>query len=96
MSKSKVVIPKTKEKIKTQISVLESLLAHAGKQSERGIHEESLALLREALVALESIGRKKAVSTDKIKELREQGLTQEAIAHELGVSLSTVRRGLSK
>lgn len=40
------------------------------------------------------VGKPKTAPTEKIIELRESGMTQEAIAQELGISLSTVRREL--
>lgn len=40
------------------------------------------------------VGKPKTAPTEKIIELRENGMTQEGIAQELGISLSTVRREL--
>ena len=63
-------------------------------EADRDVHQKSLELLRISLVALNAIGKPKTVPTDKIIELRKAGNTQENIAHQLGISLSTVRREL--
>ena len=42
------------------------------------------------------VGKPKTAPTEKIIELRREGMTQEKIAQELNISLSTVRRELKK
>ncbi|SFM31062.1 helix-turn-helix domain-containing protein [Pelosinus propionicus] len=90
----KVIIPETKEKIQRQIEVLEYILTQDTIKKDTAIHQASLEALKEGLVALDSVGRKKTAPTEKIRKLREEGKTQEAIARELNISLSTVRREL--
>ena len=95
----KTLIPDSIEKIKKQINALEYLLKQDTREKDKEIHTQALNALKEGLKALEKVenapypsGRKKTAPVDKIKELREQGKTQEGIARELNISLSTVRR----
>lgn len=95
----KVVIPETKEKIEKQIEALKHVLKSDTKSKDREIHQASLKALEEALEALNvpsNAGRPKTIDPLKVLELRQQGKTQEQIARELNVSLSSVRRYLSE
>jgi len=90
----KIMQPNTKEDLQKHIAKLEHILTQGISESDRDVHQKSLELLRISLVALNAIGKPKTVPTNKIIELREAGNTQEKIAHQLGISLSTVRREL--
>ncbi len=90
----KSLLFETKEKIQRHITVLECVLTQDSSEKDKVIHQQSLATLRESLVALNSVGKPKTAPTKKIIELRQTGMTQEKIAQTLGVSLSTVRREL--
>lgn len=97
----KTVIPESKAKIQKQIEALEFILTKDTNEKDKDIHKQALEALKEGLKALEEVenepssaGRKKKEATSKVLELREQGLTQEQIAQELKISLSTVRREL--
>lgn len=98
----RVVIPESKAKIQRQIEALEHIIEFLDvSEKDKEIHTKALEALKEALRALEAVenepspaGRKKKDETTKVHELRENGLTQEQIARELNISLSTVRREL--
>lgn len=97
----KVLIPDSIEKINKQITALEYAIKQDTRKKDIEIHTQALNALKEGLKALEEVqntpsaaGRKKTAPVDKIRELRERGKTQEAIARELNISLSTVRRNL--
>lgn len=97
----KVLIPDSIEKINKQIAALEYAIKNDTRKKDIEIHTQALNVLKEGLKALEEVqntpsaaGRPKTAPVDKINELREQGKTQEAIARELNISLSTVRRNL--
>lgn len=60
----------------------------------REIYERADELLSAKRKQKKSAGRPKTVPTEKIIKLRKKGMTQETIAQEIGVSLSTVRREL--
>jgi DNA-binding NarL/FixJ family response regulator len=95
----KTVIPESKAKIEKQIKVLENIIEKDIREKDREIHTQALNALKEGLKALEKVenapspaGRKKSVDSEEIKRLRAEGKTQEQIARELNISLSTVRR----
>ena len=90
----KIMQPNTKEDLQKHIAKLENLLTQEISEADRDVHQKSLEFLRISLVALNAIGKPKTVPTNKIIELRKAGNTQEKIAHQLGISLSTVRREL--
>lgn len=90
----KSLLSETKEKIQRHIIALEYVLTQDSNTKDKIIHQQSLETLRESLVALNSVGKPKTAPTEKIIELRANGMTQEKIAQTLGVSLSTVRREL--
>lgn len=90
----KIMRPNTKEDLQKHIAKLENILKQEISESDKDVHQKSLELLRISLVALNSIGKPKTAPTNKILELRKAGNTQEKIAHQLGISLSTVRREL--
>lgn len=104
MSK-KTLISAAKAGIEKQIDIFEYILkTDVGSNMEKTImqmHMQALESLKKALAALESVetepspaGRKKTAPTKEIFELRKQGISQEHIARELNISLSTVRREL--
>jgi DNA-binding NarL/FixJ family response regulator len=95
----KSVIPESKAKIEKQIKALEYILKQDTNEKDREIHAQALNALREAIKALEEVenapspaGRKKSVDAELIKKLRGEGKTQEQIARDLNISVSTVRR----
>ena len=90
----KIMRPNTKEDLQKHIAKLEYILTQNISEADKDVHQKSLELLRISLVALNSIGKPKTAPTNTIIELRKDGYTQEKIAHELGISLSTVRREL--
>lgn len=95
----KTIIKESISKIKKQIHVLETILKQEHKSGIQLHTQASLDALKEGLRALEKVenapspaGRKKTVDSDLIKKLREEGKTQEQVARELNISISTVRR----
>lgn len=54
--------------------------------------ERTQAGLQRAKAAGTKLGRPKAASSDAVQALRNDGLSQSAVAQQLGVSLSTVKR----
>ena len=93
----KTIIKESISKMKKQIHVLETILKQEHKSGIE-VHQ-ALNSLKEGLKALEKVenapspaGRKKTVDVELIKKLREEGKTQEQVARELNISISTVRR----
>ena len=92
----KTIIKESILKIKKQIHGLETILKQEHKS---GIEvNQAINALKEGLKALENVenvpspaGRKKTVDAELIKKLREEK-TQEQVARELNISISTVRR----
>ena len=83
-----------KERIQQQIQRLEVALEREVSVIERSLYETSIDALRDALGAMG--GRAKKIPVDRILELWAGGMAQEAIARELKVSLSSVRREIVK
>jgi DNA-binding NarL/FixJ family response regulator len=99
----KISIPESKEKILKQITALEHLINQDASEKDKNIHGQALEALKEGLKALEQAeqtkgkgGRPKKAPTEKILELRHKGMTQEQIARELNLSISTIVRQLRK
>ncbi len=83
-----------KERIQQQIKRLEAALERDVGVIERSLYETSIDALRDALGAMG--GRAKKIPVERILELWSSGMAQEAIARELKVSLSSVRREIVK
>ncbi len=84
-------ITNTKQRLQQQIDVLKRILEQPNLD-HREIHNASLEVLCEALISMG--GRTKTIPVDRILELRAVGIAQEAIARELNISVSSVRREL--
>lgn len=83
----------TKKRIQQQINVLKEILEQDDLINHHEVHQASLEVLGEALVAMG--GRTKKIPVEKILELRAAGMAQEKIARELDISISSVRRELT-
>ena len=72
------------------------LLAVGKHEQERLVVEDILAQIVIADQKRRAVGKPKTAPTAQIYNLRQSGYTQEQIAQQTGVSLSTVRRELRK
>ena len=72
------------------------LLAVGKHEQERLVVEDILAQIVMADQKRRAVGKPKTAPTAQIYNLRQSGYTQEQIAQQTGVSLSTVRRELRK
>lgn len=89
-----MTVKEIKSNIKNQIKEFKDKQAKTTNKEVLDICQAAIKTLENTLVALDPLfkGKPKKVSTENIKQLKEQGLTQEMAARKLDISITTVRR----
>lgn len=92
--KYKTCISDTKIKIQQQIEALKAILNDKNDRGNKDIYLDSINILKEALDVINSSnsGRPQKITLKDVQMLKLDNKTQEQVARELNVSLSTVRR----